>query len=62
MEIVVSGAKLHHGSSMLIIEIETEDLRSDTSIVMRGEVVPAGPAPVAAPNSGVTIDAGLLGR
>lgn len=56
MEIVIGGKKLHHGKSTVYVEIETDDPRSDTTLILRGEVVQP-------PNWGaITVDLGLLYR
>ncbi len=56
MEIVVGGKKLHHGKSTIYVEVETNDPRSDTVLLLKGEVVPL-------PNAAaITIQADLLIR
>ena len=56
MEVVVNGMKLHHGRSTVYLDIVTNDARSDTTLILRGEVVPADRA------GAVEVDGGLLVR
>lgn len=56
LEVVVNGKKLHRGKSTVYVEIETNDPRSDTALILRGEVTPD-------PTFGaIKVDAGLLVR